>query len=181
MNDYKNNWFYKLCKKQCAKDTWLIVIGAALVMFCFWMLTVSFVPALAVFIAAGLFLVGKGVQSYVRWLPDVKRYLMSMSQNEFTAFSAVMPQCMYGTFYFTERYLCIPSQFIMLRYAEIGNMSTKPVYHHKYGQKGVDLIVEYNDGRAPVNIHVKDWQVFQNDTNNFMMLVQQHRQIGMQY
>lgn len=176
MNDYKNNWFYKLCKKQCAKETWIPVTGAVIAALGVVSLVTKISLAGFGFLVTGLITLYFGMQVRKK-LPMAGSYLQNMPQEEFMSLGSSEPHCMYDTLYFSERYLCIPSCYVMIRYDDIGTTETEKNFSRKSPsmQTGVSLKISFTDSREPLVVHVKDWVAFQNDINNFDMLVKKHK------
>lgn len=177
MNDYKHNWFYKMCAKQCAKDVGFVIVGLLL-----------FVAGLLLFIAVisvlnillslvGVGLVAKGAVALFSKLPKLGKQMQQMSPQDFTNLGKLPPQTMYySTFYFTDRYLCIPSAYALIRYDNIKEIHVNAnVINGR--ESGIFVNIEFADGSPSIDADVKEWGKFRKETLDFMEMVEQHKNV----
>ena len=105
-----------------------------------------------------------------------KKQMERMSAEDLESLGDFPPQpYYYHTFYFTERYLCAPSAYALIRYDNIKNLTANSVKVSRAGQQSVYVKVEFSDGRPPVNINVKDYGTFQKEAAVFTAMIQHHQ------
>ena len=176
MNDYKNNWFYKECSKQGGKNIVFIVVGLLLVIVGIMLFT-AVISVLNVLLSLfGILMIAQGAMSMFSSMPRLKEQMERMSAEDLESLGDFPPQpYYYHTFYFTERYLCAPSAYALIRYDNIKNLTANSVKVSRAGQQSVYVKVEFSDGRPPVNINVKDYGTFQKEAAVFTAMIQHHQ------
>lgn len=175
---YKNNikscWFYQLCKKQCAKDVGMIFAGAVLVLvmlilFRWFISTYQFI-----LILVGGFLVISGFKAFFSKLPTVKAFLKAMPPEWFASLGSYAPDCRFGTFYPTEYYLCIPSEYIMIRYCDILGITVKEM---KTGGvlSGITLELSLAGEPKKMDTIVYEWREFPTQGGEFLSFLEERK------
>ena len=174
MNDLKSNWFYKLCIKQCKKD--IIWLGLGIVCFIIAISLIGMedgILSVVIFIVLGAAMIYIGADGLLFKLPKVKDRLEKMDPYEFACMGETAPQCINKTFYFTEKFLCNPIDYVIIPYENIKSMTLRPKIF-KGRVKGAYIEVEFNDG-TPQRGLVSTDKKFMAHTDAFAELVRQHK------
>ena len=101
LNDPKNNWFYKLCKKQCKKDIlWLVLAPVCFALAIYLFLSGDGILSALLFIGLGAGMVYIGADALLFKLPKVKERLEKMNPYEYACLGESAPECINKTFYF---------------------------------------------------------------------------------
>lgn len=176
MSDYKNNWFYIMCRKQNAKNVIYIIVGVILFLVGILLFT-AVISVLNVLLSIlGILMIVHGASSLFSKLPKLGEMMQRMSRDDFAGLGDLPPQQMYySTFYCTERYLCAPASYTLIRYDKIKNMSTYSVTISRAGQKQYFLNIEFTDGRPAVDINIKDYGTFLKEADSFMGMIENYR------
>ena len=176
MNDYKNNWFYRMCSKQGAKNIVYIVVGVLLLVVGILLFT-AVVSVLNVLLSIfGILMIVQGASSMFSKMPKLKELMERMPADDFSSLGNFPPQQMYySTFYCTERYLCAPASYSLIRYDRIKNMSSYSVTISRGGQKQYFLNIEFTDGSPAVDINIKDYGTFLKEADSFMGMIEHYR------
>ena len=174
MNDYKDNWFYQMCAKQGGKNIVYIVVGVLLFIAGILLFT-AVISVLNVLLSLfGVLMILQGGKSLIFKMPKLKAQLQGMSREDFQSLGSSAPEPMYwSTFYFTERYLCAPGAYELIRYDSIGNISAYTVTVS--GQKSLLVNIEFNNGRPGVDISVKDWGTFLKEKDRFNEMIEHYK------
>lgn len=173
-NDYKKCWFYKICKKQCTKDVGMIFAGVVLVLvmlilFRWFISTYQFI-----LILVGGFFVVSGFKAFLTKLPSVKAFLKAMPPEWFASLGSYAPACRFGTFYPTEYYLCIPTEYIMIRYCDIIGIRVKEMTTGGV-LTGVTLELSLAGTPAQMNVIVYEWREFPAQGGEFLSFLEERK------
>ena len=173
-NDVNSCWFYQMCKKQCTKDVAMIFGGVVLVFLMLILFRWIISTFQIILIIVGGFLVISGFKAFFSKLPKVKTFLRSMPPEWFATLGNYAPLCKFGTFYPTEYYLCVPSEYIMIRYCDIVGMT---VNNNMYNgsQTGITLKLRLSTQADEVSIVVDKWQEFQMEGNDFLRFIEEKK------
>lgn len=174
MYDIKNNWFYKMCTKQCTKDFGLIFVGFLLAIAGVLLFTAVISVLNVLLILMGLLILFNGLRAFLFRLPKLREKMQSMPADDLRSLGSEPPQCMYGTFYFTPKYLCAPTAYALIRYSEI-KLITPNVVSSNGRPSGIFVNVEFTNGQPSIDINVKNWGTFQREAADFMALIEQHK------
>ena len=165
-NDVENCWFYKLCRKSCTKDVTFILVGIvllaiALILFKWVISTIQILM-----IIGGIGLIIGGFSAFFKKLPEVKRFLSSMSPEKFDSLGTEPPSSWYGQIYMTRYYMCIPGEYIMIPYGDIADIQVvRNISDNKVKSYNVNFTVK---GRKDtVDVIVTDWQNFEFTKESF--------------
>ena len=176
MNDYKNNWFYKMCSKQGGKNIVYIVVGVLLVLVGIMLFTAVISVLNFALMGFGLLMIFQGAKSMFSSMPKLAEQMQRMSADDLASLGNFPPQDhLYSTFYFTERYLCAPAAYALIRYDTIKDIHANTVRVSRGGQQSAFVNIEFNNGRPCIDINIKDYGTFLKDPAVFMALVQQHQ------
>ncbi len=180
MNDYKQNWFYKMCKKQCLKDSGFIIAGAALFLAGI-LLFLAVISALNIALSlVGLGLVLKGIYALCFKLPKLGRYMEMLSDAELADLGDAPPQEMhYGTFYCTGQFLCAPYSYALIRFVDIEDVAANVVTSNGR-QSGMFINITFSDGSPSVDINIKNWGTFQKEASQFFAMIAAKREAALQ-
>ena len=158
-NNVKECWFYQLCKKECAKDVGLIFVGIALIIVCLLLFTVVISTYQILGIIFGIALIIGGFAAFFGKLPKVRTFLESMPSEWYKTLGNVPPKDMYKTFYFTDYYLCIPGEYVMVRYTDI--LDIKITENRTNGvTNGYTVGLVLAGAKNGVDASVKEWKSF---------------------
>lgn len=173
-NDVKNCWFYQLCKKQCTKDVGMIFGGAVLVLVMLILFRWIISTYQFILILVGGFLVVSGFKAFFTKLPRVKAFLKAMPPEWFSTLGNYAPQCRFGTFYPTEYYLCIPSEYIMIRYCDIIGIKVKEI---TTGGVLTGITLELSLAATPeqMNVIVYEWREFPAQGGEFLSFLEERK------
>ena len=174
MNDYKNNWFYKMCSRQGGKN--IIFIGMGGVLFLSGILFFSAVVSVFNVLLSlfGILMIILGGRSMFFSMPKLKEQMEEMSRDDFSSLGYAAPRLYYyGTFYFTDRYLCAPSAYAMIRYDKIKDIHAGSM--KMSGQQSVFVNIEFTDGSPCMDINIKDYGTFVRNPDAFTALVQAYQ------
>lgn len=177
MNDYKQNWFYKMCTKQCAKDVGFIIVG--LLLFAAGLLLfIAVISVLNILLSlVGVGLTVKGAAVLFSKLPKLSKQMQRMSSQEFNDLGKLPPRTMYySTFYFTDRYLCIPSAYALIRYDNIKEIHVNSKVMNGR-ESGIFVNIEFADGSPSIDADIKEWGKFRKEISEFMEMVEQHKNV----
>lgn len=174
MYDIKNNWFYKMCTKQCTKDFGLIFVGFLLAMAGVLLFTAVISVLNILLILIGLFLLVSGVRAFLFKLPKLREQMQRMPADDLKSLGSMPPQCMYGTFYFTPKYLCIPAAYALIRYKDI-RLITPNVVSSNGRETSIFVNIEFTNGQPSIDVTVKNWGTFKREVENFMAMIEQHK------
>lgn len=172
--DIKHNWFYKICAKQCTKDFFLIFVGLLLVIVGILLFT-AVISVLNVLLSLmGILVTFHGARAFLFRMPKLREKMQTMSTVELESLGSMPPEFKYETFYFTPRYLCIPSAYALIRYDNILN-----VYPNEVTQSGrttsIFVNIEFKNGQPSIDVTVKNWGTFQRELEDFMALLAEHK------
>lgn len=170
MDDYKNNWFYKMCIKRSALDFVLIFVGLILAA-CGILLFTSIISIYNIMLLLlGIGITIKGASSVFVKLPTIKNQLKELTFDEINDLGTAPPDKMYyDTFYCTDKFLCAPNAYALIRHRNIENV-TASVVTQGGRQAGMFVTVERIVG-APVKINVKGWGSFQKEADEFLVML----------
>ena len=174
MNNVKNNWFYKLCVKQCFKDMVWIIGGILSVVFGVALIAIGGdILITLTFILLGIGMILIGADAVFVKFPKLRKTLETMDGYEYETLGETAPQCLFKTFYMTKGYLCTPVDYVMIPYKSISGTNVR---EHTYkGQvKGGYLDLELNDGTGKKTLHVKD-RKFVRESGMLLDLIEQGR------
>lgn len=166
-NDVTQCWFYQLCKKSCAKDVGLIFVGAALLVVCILLFAVVISTYQIIGIIGGIFLVVSGLSAFFKKLPTVKAFLEAMPAEWYATLGNVPPQDWYKTFYFTDYYLCIPDEYIMVRYSDITDIQIQRKLTNNV-PTGYNVIFTIAGRKDNLDVTVTDWKSFGTGAEQFV-------------
>ncbi len=156
MNNVKNNWFYKLCVKQCFKDMVWIIGGILSVVFGVALIAIGGdILITLTFILLGIGMILIGADAVFVKLPKLRKTLETMNEYEYETLGETAPQCLFKTFYMTKGYLCTSVDYVMIPYKSISGMNVRE-HIYKGQKKGGYLDLELNDGTGKKTLHVKD-------------------------
>lgn len=163
-----------MCKRQCTKDVACIFAGGALVLVMLVLFRWIISTFQIILIIVGGFLVISGVSAFFKKLPKVKAFLRTMPPEWFATLGKYAPLCKFGTFYPTEYYLCVPSEYIMIRYCDIMGMSmTNNMYNGS--QTGITLKLRLSTQADEVSIVVDKWMEFQTEGGEFLRFLEEKK------
>ncbi|SDA20790.1 hypothetical protein SAMN02910447_01875 [Ruminococcus sp. YE71] len=158
-NDVTQCWFYQLCKKSCAKDVGFIFVGAALILVCLLLFKIVFSTYQIIGIVLGGALIVSGLSAFFKKLPKVRAFLEGMPAEWLATLGNVPPQDWYKTFYFTQYYLCIPSEYIMVRYSDITEIQIQRKLTNNV-TSGYSVVFTIAGRSDCLNVPVLDWKSF---------------------
>ena len=170
MDDYKKNWFYKMCVKRFALDFVLIFVGLVLAICGILIFTRIISIYIIMLLLLGIGIMIKGASSVFIKLPKIKNQLKDLTFDEINDLGSAPPDKMYyETFYCTDKFLCAPNAYALIRYRNIDNV-TASVVTQGGRQAGMFITVEQLVG-APVKINVKGWGTFQKEADEFLTML----------
>ena len=176
MNDYRNNWFYQVCSKQGAKNIGYIIIGVLLFVVGLLLFTAVISILNILLCIFGILMIVQGAGSMFSKLPKLKEYMERMPADDFASLGNFPPQNMYyHTFYITDRFLCAPSAYLLIRYDRIRDMNAYSVRVSRGGQQQYFLRIEFTDGTPSADINIKDYGTFLNEADSFLAMIGQRR------
>lgn len=173
-NDINSCWFYQMCKRQCSKDVACIFGGIVIVLLMLLLFRWIISTFQIILIVVGGFLVISGLSAFFKKLPKVKAFLRSMPPEWFATLGQYAPMCRFGTFYPTEYYLCIPSEYIMIRYCDIVGMVVSNTMYNG-SQTGITLKMSLTTQQQELSIVVDKWVEFQTEGNEFMKFIEEKK------
>lgn len=168
-------WFYKLCRKECKKDVTYIFAGIAIILLMLILFRWIISTYQIIFLIVGGYLVVSGFSALFSKLPKVKAFLRTMPPEWYATLGEQAPRCSYRTFYLTEFYLCIPSEYIMIRYCDIARVMISNTMSSGV-QTGITLKLALSDGSKELDISVSDWKGFQQDAERFVSYLNDRKQ-----
>ncbi len=174
MDDLKNNWFYKLCVKQCIKDTVWLVLGIFFLILAVYSIdTQGGILSLLLFIVLSVVMILIWADSVFVKLPKIRRQLSSMTFNELERMGQEPPPCMFRTLYFTDGFLLSPYGYRIIPYDIIANVNVRSkVFRGRVTGGYADI--EFNDGTPDITLAVNDRKFIEKE-NEFKALIEQHR------
>ena len=173
-NDVTQCWFYQMCRKSCAKDVGHIFVGIAIILVCILLFSVIISTYQIIGIALGGFLIVSGLSAFFKKLPKVKAFLEAMPAEWYATLGNVPPPDWYKTFYFTDFYLCIPSEYIMVRYTDITDIQ---IQRKVSGSATTGFSVVFTiAGRSDyLDVTIEDWRNFGTNTEQFVQEINSHK------
>lgn len=174
MNGYKDNWFYRLCFKRVLKDSALAFVGIILMVVGVLLFTVVISGWNIALIGAGLLMVIYGATAFFSKMPKLKKQMERMGAEELAGIGKAEPQQIYyDTFYFTEKYLCAPSAYALIRYDKIEDVS---VWTEKSnGITSYYVRFTFTDGTPALDVNVKEGGRFRADEEWFRLKVEHEK------
>ena len=174
MNDPKNNWFYKLCKRQCRKDIIWLFLGIVCLVIAISLFGMGDgLLSLVIFILLGAAMIYIGADALLFKLPKVKDRLEKMDPYEFACMGESAPQCVNKTFYFTEKFLCAPLDYAIVPYEHIKSMTLRQKTV-RGRVTGAYIEVEFDDG-TPQKVLVSNNKRFLSQADAFAEHVRRYK------
>lgn len=174
MNDPKNNWFYKLCKKQCKKDIlWLVLAPVCFALAIYLFLSGDGILSALLFIGLGAGMIYIGADALLFKLPKVKERLEKMNPYEYACLGESAPECISKTFYFTEKFLCAPLDYAIVPYEHIKSMTLRQKTV-RGRVTGAYIEVEFDDG-TPQKVLVSNNKRFLSQADAFAEHVRRYK------
>ena len=174
MNRAKENWFYKLCVKQCVKDmSWVFIGIVSIIIAVFLIATSGGLLSFLLFFGIGVVMIILGGESLFKKLPAVRARLDAMAPDEFEGLGQTAPECVNKTFYFTKKYLCAPVVYDIFSYENISDIDIREKIY-KGRRTGAYVDVSFDDGSPKRTIPVYDKKFFAN-TDDFRALIEQYK------
>lgn len=171
-NNYRNNWFYKMCLKRLPLHIIAFIIGIPVTIKGI-MLEMQEISKLniAVEMLGGTMLLFGGIGLFSLF-PKLRKLMKGLSEEDLASLGTFPPLKYYDTFYLTDRFLCAPTHFVLARYDRIYNMSVLEM-----GSKGDTtyyLRIEHTDG-SKSDVRIYNSEAFLREQKEFMALIDKHR------
>ena len=174
MNNAQNNWFYKMCVKQCVKDVALVAGGVICFVIAIMLFGAHVIGIINfAFMALGILMIIRGASALFSKLPKLRGEINMMSPAELAQMGQMAPQCIAKTFYFTEGFLCAPVSYAIIPYYSIADVHLN-AWTYRGHENGYFVNIEFNDGTPAMDIPVKD-MTFRSQFDNFIMMIEQHK------
>lgn len=173
-NDIRSCWFYQMCKKQCATDMGMIFVGVAIVLVMLLLFRWIISTFQVILLIVGVCLIVSGFSAFFKKLPKVKAFLRAMPPEWFATLGKYAPMCKFGTFYPTGYYLCIPSEYIMIRYCDI----TGVVVEEKRSSgvlTGISIKLRLAAEPEELDITLTEWRKFPAEGGEFLEFLEERK------
>lgn len=173
MNDYRNNWFYKKCSNWLWVYAIIFVIGFFVTISEVRSIMRSVTPLNIVGLMLGVALIALGGIYLFSIFPKLEKIMRGLSQEDLSSLGTVPPkEIYYATFYLTDRFLCIPKDFVLTRYDRIKKLSV--IMHEIRGETYYRFMILHTDG-SRAEVSVIDEEAFLKEQDEFIALIENLR------
>ncbi|SFB96068.1 hypothetical protein [Ruminococcus albus] len=177
MNDYKNNWFYKMCMGHLVIHFVAFVIGIFVTIAGVKSLLTTVTKLGSAITLLGAVLLAFGGIAIFSLYPKLKKVMKELSEYDLNSLGTRSPEKMYyDTFYVTDRFLCAPAYFALLRYDKIKNVSVLKMPCPRSNDYTYYLRV-FMDDNSKVEIRIEDSVSFLAEQRKFMCMLEEKKNL----
>ena len=177
MSNYRNNWFYKMCIGHLVIHFVAFGIGIFVTIAGVksQLKTVTKLGCAVTLLGAVLLAFG-GIAMFSLY-PKLIKLMKGMSEYELESLGANPPDKMYyDTFYLTDRFLCAPAYFALLRYDKIKDLSVLKMPCPRSNDYTYYLRV-FMDDNSKVEIRIEDSVSFLAEQRKFMCMLEEKKNL----